>query len=338
MLLLLLIFAAILAYIACFVLIRYNLNETAHHRVAIGNGTDSSVISDFFLQQVQFANNFGSTNPDPNVNTNLNVAPTGHAADPSTAESQSGQGQGQGQGHRAGPSTSTERAPPYGTTTSTSTTNTRPHTPFTLFSSTRGPHFLPTVSHSGPTSGTRAPAAGVGTRAGTGVGTGTGTGSLNLPPIITHPSELFQAVQKSLGLGVFVSRVHPFQFSFSLKGLSLVSICTCGRRAGRHRRTRTRTGSGSSGSGGTEGGTGGGSDGGSNPDTDTDADMEMDHRSLMRLLTRCHTACSLFILVGFVLQVTGVLAFVWSSYVRAVSVWGSACVAFVVVVGFVALH
>lgn len=115
---------------------------------------------------------------------------------------------------------------------------------------------------------------------------------------MTHPSELFQAVQKSLGLGVFVSRVHPFK----LKGLSLVSICTCGRRPGRHH----RQGTGSSGSTGV----------GSGGDGDVDEDLEMDHRELMRLLTRCHSACSTFILVGFVLQVTGVLAYVWSSFVK----------------------
>lgn len=118
---------------------------------------------------------------------------------------------------------------------------------------------------------------------------------------------------------MFVSRVHPFKFN--LKRLSLVSICTCGRRPGRHH----RTGTGSTSSGGTGG-------------SDSDPDLEMDHRELMRLLSRCHTACSMFILVGFVLQVTGVLAFVWVNYVRAVSVWGSGCVAFVVVVGFAALH
>lgn len=122
---------------------------------------------------------------------------------------------------------------------------------------------------------------------------------------------------------MFVSRVHPFKFN--LKRLSLVSICTCGRRPGRHH--RSGTGSNSTSSGGTSG-----------SGSDSDPDLEMDHRELMRLLSRVHTACSMFILVGFVLQVTGVLAFVWVNYVRAVSVWGSGCVAFVVAVGFAALH
>ncbi|KAI0059912.1 hypothetical protein BV25DRAFT_1828319 [Artomyces pyxidatus] len=66
-------------------------------------------------------------------------------------------------------------------------------------------------------------------------------------------------------------------------------------------------------------------------------DPSADSESLMRLLTRCQRVCSLFALLGFVLVVVGIVTFVWTAFARGPSIFASACVAFAVSLGVVAL-
>ncbi|KAI0059913.1 hypothetical protein BV25DRAFT_1828321 [Artomyces pyxidatus] len=66
-------------------------------------------------------------------------------------------------------------------------------------------------------------------------------------------------------------------------------------------------------------------------------DSSADGESLMRLLTRCQRVCSFFALLGFVLVVLGIVTFVRAAFARGPSIFASACVAFAVSLGVVAL-
>lgn len=48
---------------------------------------------------------------------------------------------------------------------------------------------------------------------------------------------------------------------------------------------------------------------------------------LMVLLERCHGACAKLSIVGFLLQMIGILSFAWAAFDRSVSIFASACVA-----------
>jgi hypothetical protein len=76
-----------------------------------------------------------------------------------------------------------------------------------------------------------------------------------------------------------------------------------------------------------------GLEGGSDEDTVT-----RDRSALERLLLRCHRACSVFVLLGFLLLIIGVVTFAWVVLDRAVSVFVSSCVAFALVIGVFVLN
>lgn len=76
----------------------------------------------------------------------------------------------------------------------------------------------------------------------------------------------------------------------------------------------------------------------SDHDGDADADAENNAIALVRLLNRCHNVCSIFALVGFLLVVTGIVAYVWAVLERFVAIFGSVCVGVCIVFGFAALH
>jgi len=66
-------------------------------------------------------------------------------------------------------------------------------------------------------------------------------------------------------------------------------------------------------------------------------DAEKNMKALMRLLGRCHGVCSIFSLSGFILVVTGIIAYVWAVLERSVAIFGSACVGACIILGFAAL-
>ncbi|KAI0263849.1 hypothetical protein BC834DRAFT_885872 [Gloeopeniophorella convolvens] len=68
------------------------------------------------------------------------------------------------------------------------------------------------------------------------------------------------------------------------------------------------------------------------------ADAERNATSLMRLLNKCHNVCSAFALAGFLLVVTGIVAYIWAILERSVAIFGSACVGVCIIMGFAALH
>jgi hypothetical protein len=70
---------------------------------------------------------------------------------------------------------------------------------------------------------------------------------------------------------------------------------------------------------------------------DTDADAEKNAISLVRLLDRCHHVCAIFALVGFLLVVTGIVAYVWAVLEHSVAIFGSVCVGFCIICGLAAL-
>lgn len=73
-------------------------------------------------------------------------------------------------------------------------------------------------------------------------------------------------------------------------------------------------------------------------DADPVADAERNAAALVRLLTRCHNVCSMFALMGFLLVITGIVAFVWAVLERPVAIFGSACVGFCIILSLAALH
>jgi hypothetical protein len=73
-------------------------------------------------------------------------------------------------------------------------------------------------------------------------------------------------------------------------------------------------------------------------DGDPKVDAEKNAKALVRLLNRCHTVCSVFALSGFVLVVTGIVAYVWTVLERSVAIFGSACVGVCITLGLAALH
>ncbi|KAH9955027.1 hypothetical protein BC827DRAFT_1322744 [Russula dissimulans] len=66
-------------------------------------------------------------------------------------------------------------------------------------------------------------------------------------------------------------------------------------------------------------------------------DAEKNMKALMRLLGRCHGVCSIFALSGFILVITGVIAYVWAVLERSVAIFGSACVGACIILGLAAL-
>jgi hypothetical protein len=73
-------------------------------------------------------------------------------------------------------------------------------------------------------------------------------------------------------------------------------------------------------------------------DGDPKVDAEKNAKALVRLLNRCHSVCSVFALSGFVLVVTGIVAYVWTVLERSVAIFGSACVGVCITLGLAALH
>lgn len=71
---------------------------------------------------------------------------------------------------------------------------------------------------------------------------------------------------------------------------------------------------------------------------DLDGDGVVDTGELMRLLNRCHNVCALLSLMGFLQLMVGVLSYAWSTLDRAVSIYASACLAFTMAVGTLAIH
>jgi len=74
------------------------------------------------------------------------------------------------------------------------------------------------------------------------------------------------------------------------------------------------------------------------PVRDPVADAENNSIALVRLLNRCHHVCSMFALAGFLLVITGIVAYIWAVLERSVAIFGSACVGFCIVFGLAALH
>ena len=72
-------------------------------------------------------------------------------------------------------------------------------------------------------------------------------------------------------------------------------------------------------------------------DGNLDADAEKNAIALVRLLNRCHHVCSIFALIGFLLVVTGIVAYVWAVLEHSVAIFGSACVGFCILLGLAAL-
>jgi hypothetical protein len=73
-------------------------------------------------------------------------------------------------------------------------------------------------------------------------------------------------------------------------------------------------------------------------DGDPKVDAEKNARALVRMLNKCHSVCSLFALAGFILVVTGIVSYVWAVLERPVAIFGSSCVGFCIILGFIALH
>ena len=69
-----------------------------------------------------------------------------------------------------------------------------------------------------------------------------------------------------------------------------------------------------------------------------DADAQKNAAALARLLNNCHGICSCFMLVGFALLVIGVIACLWEVFELSGAIFGSACIAFCLVLGFGALR
>jgi hypothetical protein len=68
------------------------------------------------------------------------------------------------------------------------------------------------------------------------------------------------------------------------------------------------------------------------------ADEEKQAKAVLRLLNRCHSVCTVFALSGFLLVITGIVAYLWSVLEHSVAIFGSACVGFCIVLGLAALH
>ena len=73
-------------------------------------------------------------------------------------------------------------------------------------------------------------------------------------------------------------------------------------------------------------------------DRDHDAEAQKDAVALARLLNNCHGVCSCFMLVGFALVIIGVVACLWGVFELSGAIFGSACIAFCLVLGFGALR
>jgi hypothetical protein len=73
-------------------------------------------------------------------------------------------------------------------------------------------------------------------------------------------------------------------------------------------------------------------------DSDHDADAQENAVALARLLNNCHGVCSCFMLVGFALVIIGVVACLWGVFELSGAIFGSACIAFCLVLGFGALR
>ena len=74
-----------------------------------------------------------------------------------------------------------------------------------------------------------------------------------------------------------------------------------------------------------------------NADNDHTDDSQKNGISLAVLLNRCHCVCSYFMLVGFVLVVTGIVACLWELLEPYVAIFGSVCIAVCLILGFGAL-
>lgn len=73
-------------------------------------------------------------------------------------------------------------------------------------------------------------------------------------------------------------------------------------------------------------------------DGDHDADAQESAVALARLLNNCHGICSCFMLVGFALLIFGVVACLWAVFELSGAIFGSACIAFCLVLGLGALR
>ena len=73
-------------------------------------------------------------------------------------------------------------------------------------------------------------------------------------------------------------------------------------------------------------------------EVDPVVDAEKNAAALVRLLNRCHNVCSMFALMGFLLVIIGIVAYVWAVLERSVAIFGSACVGFCIIFGLAALH
>jgi hypothetical protein len=73
-------------------------------------------------------------------------------------------------------------------------------------------------------------------------------------------------------------------------------------------------------------------------EVDPVADAEKNAAALVRLLNRCHNVCSMFALMGFLLVITGIVAFIWAVLERSVAIFGSACVGLCIIFSLAALH
>ena len=71
---------------------------------------------------------------------------------------------------------------------------------------------------------------------------------------------------------------------------------------------------------------------------DHDADAQVNAVALARLLNNCHGICSCFMLVGFALFIVGVVGCLWEAFEPSGAIFGSACIAFCLVLGFGALR
>jgi hypothetical protein len=69
-----------------------------------------------------------------------------------------------------------------------------------------------------------------------------------------------------------------------------------------------------------------------------DADAQVNAVALARLLNNCHGICSCFMLVGFALFIVGVVGCLWEAFEPSGAIFGSACIAFCLVLGFGALR
>ena len=70
---------------------------------------------------------------------------------------------------------------------------------------------------------------------------------------------------------------------------------------------------------------------------DPRADEEKNAKALVRLLNRCHNVGVTFALSGFLLLVTGIVAYLWAVLEHSVAIFGSAIVAVCIVMGIAAL-